>query len=358
MRPLDPDVLPTPARAPSRRPTTPPRPSPRRSDRSRHAALGRNETTPGRRATAGGGTVTPLADPDPAVAAPGHRVPGRAVEAALPGLLPALLSRRRCSSGTATRSGPRSTYARYAGGERARWVVSDLTPGLDGAPNQVEPDHVLGVSSASTSLSAAHRAPAGRTRPRPRHRLRGPGAAAEPTTPPRWSPPTSTTGPCSMARATAALNGVAIDVRARQPLRARRRRAVRPGREQPALRGLPARRRAPGLPGLRAARRRGGAPRGHRGAAAPGSRRRGAGAGQLGARRGAAVGGAARRLVRTAPAATRGWCSARSLDPARVRRAVAARRRGPRPARLRRALRRLAGVVRRAGRRGDRASAG
>jgi hypothetical protein len=33
------------------------------------------------------------------------------------------------------------------------WVVSDLTPGLDGAPIAVPADHVLGISSASTSLA-------------------------------------------------------------------------------------------------------------------------------------------------------------------------------------------------------------
>src|SRR5690606_28163957 len=33
------------------------------------------------------------------------------------------------------------------------WVVSDLTPGLDGSPNRVGSAHVLGISSASTSLA-------------------------------------------------------------------------------------------------------------------------------------------------------------------------------------------------------------
>jgi hypothetical protein len=37
--------------------------------------------------------------------------------------------------------------------DRDLWVASDLTPGLDGAPNLVSPDFVLGVSSASTSLA-------------------------------------------------------------------------------------------------------------------------------------------------------------------------------------------------------------
>ena len=33
------------------------------------------------------------------------------------------------------------------------WVVSDLTPGLDGRPQQVTSDYVLGISPASTSLA-------------------------------------------------------------------------------------------------------------------------------------------------------------------------------------------------------------
>jgi hypothetical protein len=41
-------------------------------------------------------------------------------------------------------------------------VLSDLTPGLDGTPNRVDPEHVLGVSSASTSLAQLTvRAPVG-----------------------------------------------------------------------------------------------------------------------------------------------------------------------------------------------------
>ncbi len=116
------------------------------------AALGRNETTPGRRATIGGpadgGALQTLTRLWPLQAS----VSGADVEAALPGLLPALLS-----AGLLVRDGDDVRAAvdvrPFAGAARPRWVVSDLTPGLDGAPNRVEPDHVLGVSSASTSLS-------------------------------------------------------------------------------------------------------------------------------------------------------------------------------------------------------------
>ena len=41
----------------------------------------------------------------------------------------------------------------YADDEHDWWVVSDLTPGLDGQHITVTADHVLGVSPASTSLA-------------------------------------------------------------------------------------------------------------------------------------------------------------------------------------------------------------
>jgi hypothetical protein len=41
----------------------------------------------------------------------------------------------------------------YADDDHDWWVVSDLTPGLDGEPVRVGPDHVLGITPASTSLA-------------------------------------------------------------------------------------------------------------------------------------------------------------------------------------------------------------
>ena len=41
----------------------------------------------------------------------------------------------------------------YATDDSTLWVVSDLTPGLDGLPQQLGADHVLGISPASTSLA-------------------------------------------------------------------------------------------------------------------------------------------------------------------------------------------------------------
>jgi len=113
-----------------------------------HAALMRNETTPGRRRTAGGTPVetlvrlfllqlpVPLADAERAL-------PGQVDRLAAEGLL------EQSVSEVAARLDIRP----YATDDEELWVVSDLTPGLDGGPQRVGTDHVLGISSASTSLA-------------------------------------------------------------------------------------------------------------------------------------------------------------------------------------------------------------
>ncbi|MGN6130090.1 MAG: DUF7059 domain-containing protein [Nocardioidaceae bacterium] len=113
-----------------------------------HRALFRNETTPGLRATADGSplaTLTRLWLLQSPVAA-------EEAERALPGLVD-----RLCVGGLLERSvaevRARVDVRPYADEEHDWWVVSDLTPGLDGAPVRVGPDHVLGISSASTSLA-------------------------------------------------------------------------------------------------------------------------------------------------------------------------------------------------------------
>ena len=113
-----------------------------------HAALSRNETTPGRRATSGGDRLDTmirlwlLQVP----------VPVAAAERALPDLID-----RLCVEGLLRRSIGEVAAAvdvrPYATDTRDLWVASDLTPGLDGAINRVSTDHVLGISSASTSLA-------------------------------------------------------------------------------------------------------------------------------------------------------------------------------------------------------------
>jgi methylase of polypeptide subunit release factors len=117
-----------------------------------HAALGRNETTPGRRATTGGSPLETLTR----LWLLQTPVPLEAAEAALPDLVDAL-----CAEGILERSvaevaarvdlRPYGTDDDAAG--RNLWVLGDLTPGLDGGPNRVGPDHVLGISPAATSLA-------------------------------------------------------------------------------------------------------------------------------------------------------------------------------------------------------------
>ncbi len=113
-----------------------------------HAALQRNETTPGLRRTAGAEPLETLTRLWPLQAA----VSTAEAEAALPGLVDPL-----CAAGLLEQSvstvRARVDIRPYADDTHDWWVVSDLTPGLDGAGNKVTRDHVLGVSSASTSLA-------------------------------------------------------------------------------------------------------------------------------------------------------------------------------------------------------------
>ena len=73
-------------------------------------------------------------------------------EAALPGLV-----ERMCVEGLLEQSvgevAARLDVRPYATDDEHLWVVSDLTPGLDGTAQRVGPDHVLGISPASTSLA-------------------------------------------------------------------------------------------------------------------------------------------------------------------------------------------------------------
>jgi methylase of polypeptide subunit release factors len=116
--------------------------------RTAHAALHRNETTPALRRTGGGSpleTLTRLW----LLQAPARVA---AVERALPGLLDAL-----CAAGILERSvsevAARVDLRPYGEDDESLWVLSDLTPGLDGSPNRVDADHVLGISPAATSLA-------------------------------------------------------------------------------------------------------------------------------------------------------------------------------------------------------------
>ena len=114
-----------------------------------HAALQRNETVPGFRRTAGGSPVETLIR----LFLLQRTVPVAAVELALPGLLGPL-----SSAGVIVESGGEvrallecRPYATDS--DLDLWVVSDLTPGLDGGPNLIDAGHVLGISPASVSLA-------------------------------------------------------------------------------------------------------------------------------------------------------------------------------------------------------------
>jgi hypothetical protein len=113
-----------------------------------HRALSRNETTPGLRASGDGSPLATLTRLW-LLQAP---VPLARVEAALPDLLGPL-----ASAGILEQSGDevraRMDLRPYADEQRGWWVVSDLTPGLDGSGHRVGTDHVLGISSASSSLA-------------------------------------------------------------------------------------------------------------------------------------------------------------------------------------------------------------
>ncbi len=113
-----------------------------------HAALGRNETVPGLRRTSDGdplATLTRLWLLQVPVGA-------AAADRALPGLVEPL-----CALGLLDRAGGEVRalidVRPYATEDRDLWVASDLTPGLDGRPAAVPSDHVLGISSAATSLA-------------------------------------------------------------------------------------------------------------------------------------------------------------------------------------------------------------
>jgi methylase of polypeptide subunit release factors len=113
-----------------------------------HDALLRNETTPAERATRDGSALSTLVR----LFSLQRREPASAVEAALPGQVEALEG-----AGILARDGDavRALVDVRPYGDEAHdwWVVCDLTPGLDTRPVEVGPEHVLGISEASSSLA-------------------------------------------------------------------------------------------------------------------------------------------------------------------------------------------------------------
>ncbi|WP_395656594.1 methyltransferase [Nocardioides sp.] len=124
-----------------------------------HEALARNETTPGLRRTAGGWPLETLIRLF-LLQAPVVR---SAAERALPGLVDRLAAAGFLEQ-TVGEVAARLDVRPYAVDDDHLWVVSDLTPGLDGSHARVGADHVLGISSASTSLAQLTlREPVGRS---------------------------------------------------------------------------------------------------------------------------------------------------------------------------------------------------
>jgi len=113
-----------------------------------HAALARNETTPGLRRTGGGWPLETLIRLF-LLQAP---VELAAAQRALPGLVDRLAAEGFLEQ-TVGEVAARLDVRPYATDQEHLWVVSDLTPGLDGGSSRVGPHHVLGISSASTSLA-------------------------------------------------------------------------------------------------------------------------------------------------------------------------------------------------------------
>jgi len=122
-------------------------------------ALGRNETTPGLRRTGGGWPLETLIRLF-LLQAP---VELAAATRALPGLVDRLAAEGFLEQ-TVGEVAARLDVRPYTADDEHLWVVSDLTPGLDGGSSRVGPDHVLGISSASTSLAQLTlREPVGRS---------------------------------------------------------------------------------------------------------------------------------------------------------------------------------------------------
>src|SRR5690606_29310813 len=107
-----------------------------------HRALGRNSTVPAVRALAG--RDDPLATMI-MVFILQRPVPRQAIEAAFPGLVPAMIDAGllRAADGAVTAVVDLRPYA--TDDTRPYWVVADLTPGLDTVITPIRPDYVLGV---------------------------------------------------------------------------------------------------------------------------------------------------------------------------------------------------------------------
>nr|WP_246142841.1 class I SAM-dependent methyltransferase [Nocardioides rubriscoriae] len=117
-----------------------------------HAALGRNETAPGLARTRGGSPLETLVrlfllQTTVSLSQAERALPGLVDRLAVDGLV------ERSVGEVAARLDCRPYSTSHGADDLDLWVVSDLTPGLDGGPQRVGGDHVLGISPASTSLA-------------------------------------------------------------------------------------------------------------------------------------------------------------------------------------------------------------
>ena len=113
-----------------------------------HRALLRNETTPALRATTDGSPLSTLSR----LFSLQRPVDASDADRALPGLVD-----RLCLAGVLERTvsevRARVDVRPYGDEEHDWWVVCDLTPGLDGGDRSIATDHVLGISEASMTLA-------------------------------------------------------------------------------------------------------------------------------------------------------------------------------------------------------------
>lgn len=113
-----------------------------------HRSLGRNQVVPALRATAGPGDLATLVRLF-ALQVPVDR---RRVDSALPGLVDPLVAANMLQvSGDEVRA--LVDIRPYGDESHDWWIVCDPTPGLSGPQGAMNPEHVLGISEASSSLA-------------------------------------------------------------------------------------------------------------------------------------------------------------------------------------------------------------
>jgi len=111
-------------------------------------ALLRNQSTPARRRTTDGSTLSTLTRLF-SLQAPVSR---QEADRALPGLVDAMSVAGMLESSIGEVNA-RVDIRPYGDEDHDWWIVCDLTPGLDGSHRKVDPEHVLGISEASSSLA-------------------------------------------------------------------------------------------------------------------------------------------------------------------------------------------------------------